>query len=157
MNPWLMGTIIVLTLAILLACTLLVVAGSVLFFAGRKLAAYAQSIDVSLSKLVEPASDLVKHLKSLQDGFESVAKICSLTKELQEGEIKVIGDQVKAIKDLIRTVSEFEGIIFNRTRRARTPAIARTEEEELAAEKRRQQGGELEPLMPEFGKYVGTV
>jgi len=112
----------------------------------------------SVASIAESLELTRKAIASLPETLAKIESVSSELHDLQEGEIKILKAVEKAIRDLVGTIDEFEGMLVKP--RERVQRISPTNEsEEMAAERRRKErGGSTEmPNLAEVGKNVGTV
>ena len=112
----------------------------------------------SLVSIADSLSKSVDSVINLPEMVARVEKVMTEVRDLQEGEIRVIRSTEKAIRDLIGTIEEFEGMLIKPKERPQRVQPT-NESAEITAERRRQeQGGGLDlEALAQVGKHVGTV
>jgi hypothetical protein len=136
MSPWLIVAMVILIFALFAAT--LAVAGLVVLL-GR--------LFVRLDSLAERLQDSGGDLRALTESVDRNTKAAKAGVELveglelhgfTEGQLRIVGDQVKATKQLIEAVETLSEVVGDVTlrRRPHSPTMA-TEAEEVEAERRR--------------------
>ena len=150
----------VLAIVILLICTLtLALASAVTVWSLRR-------IDKSLAPGMAAMVAMEKPLAKMVETLENVSEAASELKDLQEGNMRVVGALVKSANEFRATVEEFHAAVFagpETVRRRRPGPTGVDEQDEIEREKRTAEGngnrtaGELAELLEQRGKHGGVV
>lgn len=96
---------------------------------------------------------------------DTLAKVAEEIKDFQDGEVKLMTQQIRAVRDLTTTVEEFETLLI-KPERPTTPRRARQQNEvqvtsegdELVREQRRKESAKLGDVeLEDFGNNVAAV
>jgi hypothetical protein len=119
---------------------------------------------VKVNRIVgETLAGLLTSVKETPLALANAAKVMTELKEFQEGEVRLMREQVKTTRDLVATVEEFQAMLTPpgdstpRSRRGTGLEVA-TEQDEIQREQRRKERGALGGIdLEAVGKQVGTV